>query len=89
MQKRSETPAAEFMALEAEYGSPRSIRSYTTDAFNTTVGEDESMELVNPNHSILNAGDHLDASFEGLENVRVCCVRFSRSICDILSDRLA
>lgn len=71
--KRSDTPAAEYEQFIAEYGSPRSVRSYkTTGATPGTPGTgfDESMEIID-RRDVLGADD--TAGYEGLENVRACC----------------
>lgn len=70
--KRSDTPAAEYENFIAEYGSPRSIRSYRTNATagpSGSKGVDESLEIFD-RRDVLGA----DADgYEGLENVRACC----------------
>lgn len=71
--KRSGTPAAEYEDFIAEYGSPRSIRSYRTGATagpsgTSGKGVDESLEIID-RRDVLGAED----GYEGLENVRACC----------------
>lgn len=73
--KRSDTPAAEYENFIAEYGSPRSIRSYRTSTAtpgpsgSKGKGVDESLEIID-RRDVLGA----DAEgYEGLENVRACC----------------
>lgn len=72
--KRSDTPAAEYENFIAEYGSPRSVRSYRTG---NTAGPsggkgkevDESLEIIDRRDVLGAEGD----GYEGLENVRACC----------------
>jgi hypothetical protein len=70
--KRSDTPAAEYENYIAEYGSPRSVRSYRTHATAgpSTGPEDDSVEVVD-RRDALGADDA--EGYEGLENVRACC----------------
>ena len=73
-QKRSNTPAAEFLQHTADFGSPRSTHSFFG---NDSMLGDESLEIVDPADVIaaeVAAAEHEDG-YEGLENVRVCCVR--------------
>ena len=62
--KRSDTPAAEYQHYLAEFGSPRSVRSYRLDH---DLG-DESMEIIE-RKDVMGA----EEGYEGLENVRACC----------------
>jgi hypothetical protein len=72
--KRSDTPAAEYLQHTADYGSPRSVRSYGgNDAL-----FDDSLEIVDSNDLSYDGDatmfhDEDDDGYEGLENVRVCC----------------
>lgn len=70
LHKRSDTPAAEYENFIAEYGSPRSIRSYKTNATAGPSGKavDESLEIID-RRDVIGAED----GYEGLENVRACC----------------
>lgn len=68
LQKRPETPAAEYMAA-LENASPRSVRSYSTQAFADELG-DLSADIISVNGEV---PDEDDDGYEGLENVRVCC----------------
>lgn len=70
-QKRSDTPAAEYLEQTANYGSPRSVRSYGGD----NALFDDSLEIVNAHDISYDADEtlNLDVGYEGLENVRICC----------------
>lgn len=76
--KRPATPAAEYQELAAQYGSPRSIRSYKrpSTAMSLTapapnVIADESIEFID-RRDVLGVDEH-GQGYEGLENVRACC----------------
>lgn len=62
--KRSGTPASEYMDQTANYGSPRSIRTYRSEGLG-----DESLEMVDPNDLSMNSMGDQGHGYDDLENV--------------------
>lgn len=66
--KRPNTPAAEYLEQTANYGSPRSVRTYASEGGDLA---NESGELVDAND--ISMDGHGDDGYDDLLNVRVCC----------------
>lgn len=71
--KRSDTPAADYQHFIAEFGSPRSVRSYGGTHLVGGTGADESMEVIDRRDVLGVDQDGQGNGYEGLENVRACC----------------
>ncbi|KAM0787716.1 hypothetical protein ACM66B_003775 [Microbotryomycetes sp. NB124-2] len=70
--KRAGTAAEAFENMN-QFGSPRSIRTYSSQALAGAASGTESIEVVDRSE-IPSDYDHLtDDGYEGLENVRACC----------------
>ena len=79
MQKRSDTPAAEYQNYINEFGSPRSVRTYARPAtsmstYNNNNNPDDSLEVIDRREALgAGIGPDGETGYEGLENVRACC----------------